>query len=562
MAAKRRKQPKVQRVAVNADPVLYQMLQDAVPALAATGRAILPDVIAPVMEEIRRQGGRWRWPEPTPETGEVFIATLYLFQQVGRVVAREYVKATGADPDAISEAMNSSGLVYVGLDESGLPEGVITGFGFGPALPGATVPPSWADSPEVRPVIDALRWMRATKGREWSDLFGPYVIGAMWGVAKELRERAKPTGLGDRTVFPQPLVSAFRPPQFAQQADRLEQGDFFGVTPESREMLQKAKRTVTTRQLMRLAAPELRAFHAAYRAVSSFGDDGRAFTRASMSLPWATFCNAAGINRRQQGPQRALLTAARDLDRRVIYASIEAPDPEHPGKHLLVVGSCQVMKVVPVWGNLTPEESARTLAQYEALAPGETWSGPLPTLVGLEVPPLLDDTVSALALDGSVVKRLDDGSRAIRGKSHGLNPLDHALFLELTQRVQSQQVAALDNGGPSLWSYLYRDDFLADFYGPDAIAKAKRQRNYAKLEASYHQAVRALEAGGLVLKSELEYQGRKGGEKGRVQDRFALNPELVKGLGERAKRAIPDPHQLTLPAGTSRGRGRPRKSGR
>lgn len=564
MGAKRGRPPKRQRVTAHLDDAAREMVEAAIPELAATGRGVLPDVIAEQMAAIQRSGGLW--PVPTADTEDVQTATLAVFQAVGRVVALEYTKATGADPDAVTECMNSTGLVYVGLDANGMPDGPPIGFGFGTSRPGPTTHEAY-NAPALRPVMDALRWMRATKGRAWCDVFGLYVIGAMWSVAKEGRERRNPY-IGDRTLLPRRFLNVFKtgPAQLAQQGDRIGQGELFPMSPEVLETLQAARGQVTTRQLMRLSASEIRALHAAFRCVSAYGDDGKQFARTEVTLPWAAFCSAAGIDRKQTNTQRDLVTAARALDRRDVYASMETPDPDNPGKRMLMIASTKVARVGVVWNNLSPEASARAFAEYEALAPGETWSGPLPTLVTITVPPGLTDTVGALALDGSVVKRLDDGSRAVRGTMHRLNPLDHALFLELTQRVQSQQVAALDNGGPSLWSYVYRDAFLADFYGPDAIARAKQQRNYRKLETSYHQAVKALEAGGLVLKSELDYQGRKGDEKGGVQDRFALNPELVKGLGERALRRTPDPEQPALPAGASstparRGRGRPRKSG-
>jgi hypothetical protein len=64
-----------------------------------------------------------------------------------------------------------------------------------------------------------------------------------------------------------------------------------------------------------------------------------------------------------------------------------------------------------------------------------------------------------LVVAGDVLKRLDAGAKATRGRAESFTGLEWRLFIEITQRGQSQQISA---DGQTQRSYVDRDLLLAD----------------------------------------------------------------------------------------------------
>lgn len=543
--------------AITVPPEIQAQLITAA-ALLARGEDV-PEMPAEVAAELDARAARGGViAEPTAENGDAWWATNWLQAEVGRIVARDYLAATGADAGAVAIAFTQSGLLSAPIGEDGTPDAL---------LPAELVP--WGSS-ELAPLVALFQWLATEKGRPWRDRWGANVVGAMLTEAfereraalaeeraanAELRRQVAAVPLGDRTVYPPAVLSLLRNPAVdaRNKLGRIEQGSLFADTA-TLEALHHAERSVSTRQLYSLTSPEWRALHGTFRILSSFGDDGRAFARSSAEVPWPVYCKAAGVNPRQPKSARALLTASRQLGARTVHATVTMPDRNDPTKRLVMAGSVHVASITPTW-RVSPTEAKRITDAWNDLAEGEEWHGPLPATVQVDVPDMMRAVAGALVLDGSVPEKLDAGSRTVRGRNKGAQPIDHALLLTLTQRTQHHVVANIEGHPPTLWAYLERDAFLREYHG-DRYAKAVQQRNLDKLEEAYLQSCEALRAGGFVLVYELKHRGRLGA----LRDRFALSPTAVRGLQARALPTPADPDQLDALSQPRRKRGRPRKA--
>jgi len=136
-----------------------------------------------------------------------------------------------------------------------------------------------------------------------------------------------------------------------------------------------------------------------------------------------------------------------------------------------------------------------------------------------------------------VLDRLEAGSRAVRGVQAGLNPLDHRLLIEITQREQSQHRSG---DGLRVRSYVDREKVLADYYGADQLAKWKRAGKLReRATVPYENAARALVEGELVARWDPTYTTTAGERR----DVFELVPGVVVGTDAPV---TDDPAQTTL----------------
>lgn len=390
---------------------------------------------------------------------------------------------------------------------------------------------------------------------------------------RKLAEIQKSLQLSDRFHWPRAVVDAFRTDGATAAAilDRVERSlaaqeageaadqlELLPADENTLELLRRAETTIEGRQLGHLTTPEIRALAAVLHIFSSRGDDGKGFTvGGTIGIPARLLYSAARINPRQPNQCRALFSALDDLSREEVYLSLKVQD----GEQWRIVGEhSPLIQMRPVWSASKRADADRIAEQWgqyglkvaRARRDGRKppkWTGPPPDDYVLTLPPTVCRVFRSLVVSADILDRLQTGAKRVRGENQGFQPIDFALFLEITQTTQGQQVA---DDGKAVRSYVDRDEFIEGHYGPETV-RVKRERGHYNrdLTAQYETAAEVLLAGEIVTEWKPEQQARRG-----KRDVFTANPAVVFGLQDKAERALARQRELTLPPGGAPTKGR------
>lgn len=370
------------------------------------------------------------------------------------------------------------------------------------------------------------------------------------------RRKELEAGLPDRTMFPGQMVrygySTNLSTDFARLAEELSKGqtDLFPAQNALEVIRAHAEMEYSTSQLANMSAAEVRAMHGVYRLFTGGGDDRTEFATQSMSVDMGQLCQAAGIKSGRAKDRAALFDGVRALARRSLPVALKVPQQD--GRVCVVGDRTPIIEVKPVWmasaqgRRVLSESDVHALSEQYARDSDTPWDGPLPDVFVFTLPSLMRRISERLVLRGDVLARLEAGSHAVRGAQSGLNPLDHRLLMEITQRQQSRQRS---DDGTRVRSFVDRERVLADHYGPEKLAKWRQQRKFRERATEpYENAVQALIAGGLVVEWTPEYQTAHG----ELRDVFELAPGVMMG----SELPPADSEQEALPFATRKKPGR------
>lgn len=353
---------------------------------------------------------------------------------------------------------------------------------------------------------------------------------------------------GDRVLFPGQMLDGIRDNGTGATRRALEMvrsGDA-SASPETLAMLEQVTATVGTRPLAEMTTPEWRAAFAVMHAFSSVRDDGRSLTADTLTADSVDLYRLCGIDPRQPTQCRTLFNALERISRRVLNVALVTRD----GDAWAVVGKrAAIVEMSPLWSTDRRADADAIAVQWSALPPGEEWTGPLPDKYALTLPAIMRKIWRSLVLSADVLPALEAGARAVYGARQGFQAADMALFLELTQTVQGNELAP---DGRGLLSYIDRDKFILDLHGTEHVAEKRRQRKYGQLTTAYEKSARVLVEGGLVVSWTPEKKGRRG-----PRDVFVLDPDKIHGLRDRVERAA----QRKLAASRPRGKVKRKRAG-
>jgi hypothetical protein len=363
------------------------------------------------------------------------------------------------------------------------------------------------------------------------------------------RRKDAEAGLPDRTVFPGHMIRYGHAgaDDFARLADMLEngQGELFPHGNALEVIRSQAELQPNTSQLGDMTAAEVRALHGVFRLFTRGGDDRRTFNADMLPVDATVFYKAAAVTSRRSKDRAAVFDGLRSLSRRSLLVALKVKDPKD-GKTYVIGERTPLFEVRPMW--TASDDGRRALTEQEADAiarhylqhmdADEPWTGPLPDRFVFTLPPLMQRISDRLVLRGDVLDRLEAGSRAVRGAQGGLNPLDHRLLIEITQREQTQHRS---KDGLRVRSFVDRERLLEDHYGAEKLAKWRRSGKLRERATEpFENAARALVAGGLVAHWEPNYRTTAG----ESRDVFELVPGVVVGSEGLA---ADDPAQTALP---------------
>jgi hypothetical protein len=363
------------------------------------------------------------------------------------------------------------------------------------------------------------------------------------------RRKDAEAGLPDRTVFPGHMIRYGHAgaDDFARLADMLEngQGELFPHGNALEVIRSQAELQPNTSQLGDMTAAEVRALHGVFRLFTRGGDDRRTFNADMLPVDASVFYKAAAVTSRRSKDRAAVFDGLRSLSRRALLVALKVKDPKD-GKMYVIGERTPLFEVRPMW--TASDDGRRALTEQEADAiarhylqhmdADEPWTGPLPDRFVFTLPPLMQRISDRLVLRGDVLDRLEAGSRAVRGAQGGLNPLDHRLLIEITQREQTQHRS---KDGLRVRSFVDRERLLEDHYGAEKLAKWRRSGKFRERATEpFENAARALVAGGLVAHWEPNYRTTAG----ESRDVFELVPGVV--VGSEGLQAD-DPAQTALP---------------
>lgn len=396
-------------------------------------------------------------------------------------------------------------------------------------------PVAWVDASPWKHIrgimlqhLETLARQEAERRAEEAEAENERLRAALLAQQQEAKGATGIVQLGDRLSLPRPAVDVARKDAggFADLLSKIDQGELFAGEPTV-AVLREAEVTVERRQFAELSTPEIRGLCGVFRAFSSMGDNGREFTDSVLSLDARTMYDACGVDARQPKSCRELFDALRKLSERDVYVPLTFQD----GDQFWVMGErTPVCQVRPVWSPEKREDAdaiARAWIRQER-GGKEEWTGPLPDKYVLTLPGIMRKVWGALVVSGDVLQRLEDGAKQERGKGQGFRPIDWALFLELTQTTQAQQLA--DNL-QSLCSYIDRDAFILAHHGREKVESYRKRRHYKTLVAEYEKAAQVLLAAGICTSWKPGSKGKRG-----PRDVFTLSPDVVHGLAERAER--------------------------
>jgi hypothetical protein len=326
------------------------------------------------------------------------------------------------------------------------------------------------------------------------------------------REQGVPlvTELGDRVMYPRTALTGFSgEARLSKTLERLAQKDLFPSDENTELVLREAVENVkyNGRVLRDLSAGEARAMHGALSIFSSGGDDGQYFKRDQARVPWGFWKrDACKLTNESAKVGRKAMTDLLRLRKREIPMLLTFKGEEGQ----TVLGSwSKLVEVMLVFEN---EADGIKWMNHN---PSRPWTGAQPKEVVLKLPELMRPVFKGLPLTADYLERLEEGSRKAGGKGRGIHAADHALFMEVCQTRQAGQKAA--DGSPRAWSYINREVYLTEMNGE---AKLKKRRG--EIEARYLLSLKALKAGGLIERYELEHEGRNG-----LRDRVLIAEDVV-----------------------------------
>ena len=362
-------------------------------------------------------------------------------------------------------------------------------------------------------------------------------------MARQLRRATdKSTGLADRALLPRQLIeSGYQTGALASALDAIDGGKVEPLGATAGVLRNAVEVATAGNQLGRLPADQFRALFTAFRLFTTEGDDGRALPAGPLRVPARTMYRAAGLTTTRDKDRRRLFDALRACARLSLCVVLRG---EVEGRNVVTAEEgVHPFILRPRWRgsddrrrNLSDADANRIAADFARVgATGGAWDGPLPDEYELELPPIMRPVWFRMALSGDVLERLDAGARAARGPREGFSGLDARLFIEVTQRVQHGQRTPDD---ARFLSYVDRDALLADYYGADVIAAARRRGKFRDNQlAQYEKAVAVLDAGDVATRTARDYRTTEG----EPRDVFAVNPAVMLGMERRLERpAHPD----------------------
>lgn len=346
--------------------------------------------------------------------------------------------------------------------------------------------------------------------------------------------------LGDRILIPGQLIDAGYKPGggFRRQLAEVEQGDLFAPGDALDLLTTAAEALVEGTQLGDLSPAQVRALVAVFRVFSSEGDDGRELRSAPITVPARLMYQAAEIDPHNGRACRDLFQALDTLANRSLYVSLKFKDAA--GRWCVAGDRSPIYHLRPYWtdvadGRKRREEDAEGIAQEwagrSATAGAQPWKGPLPDAYEVALPTIMRKVWRTLVVRGDILRLLDTGAKRVRGERESFTGLEWRLFVEITQRTQSQQ---LSDDGTTLRSFVDRHELLADFYGAEEVKKARSKGKYKTgYVAQFEKAARALEEGKVARWVPAE--AGRGSRRGEAKDVFELSPDIVHGTKERVE---------------------------